>query len=70
MPDVSVRAWQALTAYPFLGNVRELGHAIQHAVVLSRGGNIDVEHLPDDITRLAGAIRASASRGQHRSRRC
>jgi DNA-binding NtrC family response regulator len=54
LPDVSVRAWQALTAYPFLGNVRELGHAIHHAVVLSRGGAIELEHLPDDITRLAG----------------
>jgi DNA-binding NtrC family response regulator len=54
-PDVSVRAWQALTAYPFLGNVRELGHAIHHAVVLSRGGPIGLEHLPDDIARVAGA---------------
>jgi DNA-binding NtrC family response regulator len=53
LPEVSVAAWQALTAYPFLGNVRELGHAIQHAVVLSHGGTIELEHLPDDITRLA-----------------
>ncbi len=53
LPDVSVAAWQALTAYPFLGNVRELGHAIHHAVVLSRGKTIDLEHLPDDITQLA-----------------
>lgn len=50
-PEISLRAWQALSAYPFLGNVRELGHAIQHAVVLSRGGPIDLEHLPDDIVR-------------------
>jgi DNA-binding NtrC family response regulator len=55
LPDVSVAAWQALTAYPFLGNVRELGHAIHHAVVLSRGKTIELEHLPDDITRLAAS---------------
>ena len=53
LPDVSLPAWQALAAYPFLGNVRELGHAIHHAVVLSRGATIDLEHLPDDIARLA-----------------
>jgi DNA-binding NtrC family response regulator len=52
LPDVSVAAWQALTAYPFLGNVRELGHAIHHAVVLSRGRSIALDHLPDDISRL------------------
>jgi DNA-binding NtrC family response regulator len=54
-PEISVRAWQALSTYPFLGNVRELAHAIQHAVVLSRGGPIDAEHLPEDITRAAAA---------------
>ncbi len=32
-----MRAWQALSTYPFLGNVREFAHAIQHAVVLSQG---------------------------------
>ncbi len=52
-PDVSVAAWQALSAYPFPGNVRELEHAIKHAVVLSRGGVIEREHLPDDIVQVA-----------------
>ncbi len=55
LPEVSVAAWQALTAYPFLGNVRELGHAIHHAVVLSHGKTIELDHLPDDITRLASS---------------
>ena len=53
VPDVSLAAWQALAAYPFLGNVRELGHAIHHAVVLSHGATIELEHLPDDLARLA-----------------
>jgi DNA-binding NtrC family response regulator len=51
LPEVSVPAWRALSTYPFLGNVRELGHAIQHAVVLARGGTIQPEHLPDDVSR-------------------
>jgi DNA-binding NtrC family response regulator len=55
MPDVSVGAWRALTLYPFLGNVRELGHAIQHAVLLSGGGTIEVAHLPSDLTSVAAA---------------
>jgi DNA-binding NtrC family response regulator len=55
LPDVSVRAWQALTTYPFLGNVRELAHAIQHAVILAKGNAIDREHLPDDIAVVASS---------------
>ena len=38
-PEVSVAAWQALSVYPFPGNVRELEHAVKHAVVLSRWPN-------------------------------
>jgi len=53
VPHVSVPAWQALSVYPFLGNVRELAHAIQHAVVLSRGQTIELDHLPDDVVRVA-----------------
>ncbi len=61
-PEISLRAWQALSAYPYLGNVRELGHAVHHAVVMSRGGSIDVEHLPEDITRSVSPDRAEALR--------
>jgi DNA-binding NtrC family response regulator len=54
IPGISPRAWAVLNAYPFPGNVRELEHAIQHAVVLARGKEIDVEHLPADMARKAG----------------
>ncbi len=53
IPEISIAAWQALSVYPFPGNVRELEHAIKHAVVLSRGAAIDAAHLPDDIVRVA-----------------
>jgi two-component system response regulator AtoC len=48
-PSIAPRAWAALTEYAFPGNVRELEHAIQRAVVLCRSAEIDVHHLPDDI---------------------
>ena len=43
---VAPRAWAVLSQYAFPGNVREFAHAIEHAVVLAGGGEIDVEHLP------------------------
>jgi DNA-binding NtrC family response regulator len=61
-PEISLGAWQALAAYPFLGNVRELGHAVHHAIVMSRGGRIDLEHMPDDITRAVAPNQSEALR--------
>jgi DNA-binding NtrC family response regulator len=46
---ITWRAWNALAKHPFPGNVRELMHTIQHAVLLSAGGKIDLEHLPTAI---------------------
>ena len=46
---VSPRAWAVLVHHAYPGNVRELEHAIQQAIVLARGGEIAVEHLPEDI---------------------
>lgn len=49
IPTVTARAMAALAAHPFPGNIRELEHAIQHAAVLARGREIDLEHLPPEI---------------------
>jgi two-component system response regulator AtoC len=46
---ITWRAWNALAGHPFPGNVRELMHTIQHAVLLAGGAKIDLEHLPNDI---------------------
>ena len=46
---LSNAATRSLEAYPFPGNVRELAHALTHAVVLSQGGQIELDHLPADI---------------------
>ena len=55
LPTVSPGAWAALAQYQYPGNVRELSHAIEHAVVLSGGGEIDVRHLPAGIAAAAHA---------------
>jgi DNA-binding NtrC family response regulator len=48
-PGISPRAWAALTEYSYPGNVREFAHAIERALVLARGSEIDLEHLPAEI---------------------
>jgi two-component system response regulator AtoC len=48
-PVLSPAAWAALGRYEFPGNVRELKHALQHATILARGGEIQLQHLPRDL---------------------
>src|SRR5438477_619078 len=55
-------ALAALEAYPWPGNVRELEHAIERAVVLSRGAEIEVDDLPESV-RSGGAARAAGLAG-------
>ena len=62
---VSPRAWAVLSQYAFPGNVREFAHAVEHAVVLAGGGEIDVEHLPARDHR-----RRSTARPARRARAC
>lgn len=45
------RAFAALNQHRFPGNVRELRHAIEHAVLLAGDQPIDLEHLPGDLRR-------------------
>ena len=46
---MSSAAWNALSAFGFPGNVRQLGRAIEHATVLAGGGEIELRHLPAEI---------------------
>ena len=48
-PTVSPAAWAVLAQHRFPGNIRELSHAIEHAMVLSGGREIDVGHLPPSM---------------------
>jgi len=42
-------ALAALVKYAWPGNVRELANAVKHGAVLSRGADVDVQHLPEDM---------------------
>ena len=46
----SARALALLVKYPWPGNVRELANAVQHGAVLSRGKDVEVEHLPEELS--------------------
>lgn len=47
--SLSQPAYDALLAYTYAGNVRELKHAVERAVVLAKNGVIDRKHLPEEI---------------------
>jgi two-component system response regulator HydG len=42
-------AWSVLLAYRYPGNVRQLEHAVQRAVAIARGPDIDEDDLPDEL---------------------
>ncbi|MCK6544795.1 sigma-54 dependent transcriptional regulator [Myxococcota bacterium] len=48
-PVLTPRAAAALATHDYPGNVRELLHALERAVALSRGRPIEVEHLPPEV---------------------
>ncbi len=53
VPTVSADAMRAMQLYAWSGNVRELQHAIERAVLLARGGMIEWHHLPEEVQRGA-----------------
>jgi DNA-binding NtrC family response regulator len=61
IPRVSQAAWTALSQFPFPGNVRQLEHAIQHAVVLAGDADIEIQHLPRDIAHAGDVVLAGSS---------
>jgi DNA-binding NtrC family response regulator len=48
-PGVSARAWSAIVRHDFSGNVRELRWALEQALALSSGREIDVGDLPATV---------------------
>ncbi len=48
-PVVSQDALNELRGRPWYGNVRELRNALEHAVMVARGGVIELEHLPKAV---------------------
>ncbi|MGC1730802.1 MAG: helix-turn-helix domain-containing protein, partial [Steroidobacteraceae bacterium] len=55
-PQISPDAIQALQAYPFPGNVRELENVLERSLTLSTGGTISAEHI-----RLRSGVRPATT---------
>lgn len=51
IPGISRDALRALVSYEWPGNVRELENAIERAVIIASGRQIELEDLPEAITR-------------------
>jgi len=45
VPEIAADAMGALRAHPWKGNVRELEHVVERAVLMAEGGRIEVRHL-------------------------
>ncbi|MCX7794644.1 MAG: sigma-54 dependent transcriptional regulator [Thermodesulfovibrionales bacterium] len=50
-PDISISpsAYEILLSYNYPGNVRELKHAIERAVLLSKNGIVEIKNLPEEF---------------------
>ncbi|MDZ4158754.1 MAG: sigma 54-interacting transcriptional regulator, partial [Anaerolineaceae bacterium] len=49
--DVTPKALEALGAYSWPGNIRELSNAIERAMLFCDDATIDLQHLPTDLLR-------------------
>jgi DNA-binding NtrC family response regulator len=65
---LSAATMAGLERYDWPGNVRELQHAIQRAVILSKGDDIEPEDLPDEVRggKSAAAPMAGSLEGMER----
>ncbi|MBL0712221.1 MAG: sigma-54-dependent Fis family transcriptional regulator, partial [Desulfosarcina sp.] len=58
--DFSTEAMRMLLDYHWPGNIRELENTIEHAVVLAKGGAIEIPDFPASLRELEGRATASA----------
>ncbi len=50
--QISPSAYEALISYDYPGNVRELKHALERGVILSKNGVMELKNLPEEISGL------------------
>jgi two-component system response regulator HydG len=62
--SIEPRALDALCAWPYPGNVRELEHAVERAVVLCPGDTLRFEDLPAQVQEAAAGGAAPSPTGQ------
>jgi two-component system nitrogen regulation response regulator GlnG len=60
-PALPAATMHYLHAQPWLGNVRELRNALEHAVIVARGGPLMPEHFPSPTTLQAPSSVASVA---------
>ncbi|RPJ42252.1 MAG: sigma-54-dependent Fis family transcriptional regulator, partial [Chloroflexi bacterium] len=58
--DVTPRAIEAMMAYSWPGNIRELSNTVERAMLFCDGETIDLPELPTDIVRAGEAGAAAA----------
>jgi two-component system, NtrC family, response regulator HydG len=67
--DISLQAMDALEAFPWPGNIRQMENFIQQAVLVSNGPELQSGHLPQQVrdywTRFAVSTRAQADTLSH-----
>jgi DNA-binding NtrC family response regulator len=61
-PRVAAEVYEMLAAYDFPGNVRELSHIIERAMLLAREGVITGTDLPPEVTRAWSAHGTSGAK--------
>ncbi len=64
---ISKQALQALMSYEWPGNVRELENAIERAVIIASGRQIELDDLPDTISRTMKEERTLTRRERERA---
>jgi len=65
--EFSSEAMRLLLEYAWPGNVRELENTVEHAVVLAKGGLVEVWDLPSALRAGAAAPPATLTEREHRS---
>ena len=58
-------AQQALMTYDWPGNIRQLKHVVERAVILDLDGTLNVDDLPEEIAALAGDQPDTLPTGEH-----
>jgi len=58
-PALSADALRRMQQRPWYGNVRELRNAVEHAVIVARGGSIEPDHLPAAAPPVGPAAQAA-----------
>src|SRR5262245_28279456 len=61
--DISPEALAALESYPWPGNIRQLENVVQHAVLVSTGPELLLQHIPQPLQDHAALVAAQGGEG-------